>query len=149
MERDLGIVIGFGPAGRAAAERIAELGGSIVVIDQNSTSAVDARRLGYRAVTGDATHLEVLEHAGLARAAFVVVTVPGAVPALQLVRSVRLRAPEALLLVRARFHRSLPDLLAAGAHVVVDEEHEVGRRVAEAYEDLLQTTGQQDSPDAG
>ena len=131
------IVIGFGPCGRAAAERIAELGGHVVVIDQNPAATRDARHLGYRTVTGDASAAVVLDHARLRSAAFVVVTVPGATTALGIVDYVRRAAPSAQLLVRGRFHRSLPSLRAAGAHVVVDEEHEVGRLIAETYEEVV------------
>lgn len=128
------LVIGFGPAGRAAAERIAELGCRVVVVEQNPLAAVEAARLEYRAITGDARYGEVLEHAGLGQADFVVVTVPVAETAIHIVRLVRQRVPKAVVVVRGRFHRSLPELSAAGAHIVVDEEHEVGRLIAEAFE---------------
>ena len=135
---EFGIVIGYGPAGRAACESIAEVDARhLVVVDQNPTAARDARALGYSAVTGDARHSEVLDYAGIREAAFVVVTVPGADTALHIVRSVRQHAPEARILVRARFHRSIGEIMAAGAHVVVDEEHEVGRLIAKAHADEL------------
>jgi CPA2 family monovalent cation:H+ antiporter-2 len=38
LDVELAIVIGFGPAGRAAADRIAELGSHVVVVDQNPTA---------------------------------------------------------------------------------------------------------------
>ena len=136
-DTDVVIVIGYGPAGRAASERIAELGCHVVIVDQNPEAARDARSLGYSAVTGDARYAEVLDHAGLQEAAFVVVTVPGADIALHIVRYVRQHAPDAQVLVRARFHRSLPELIAAGAHVVIDEEQEVGRQIARAYENAV------------
>jgi CPA2 family monovalent cation:H+ antiporter-2 len=144
------IIIGFGPAGRAAAERIAELDCHVVVVDQNPAAAQDARRLGYSAVTGDACYAEVLDHAGLREAACVVVTVPAAAAALRIVTDVRLSAPAAQLLVRARFHRSFAELSTAGAHVVVDEEHEVGRQIAKAYEDMVarSTRDEQSAPAA-
>jgi CPA2 family monovalent cation:H+ antiporter-2 len=132
----VGIVIGFGPAGRAVSERIAEIGCRVVVVDENPAAARDARSLGYGVVTGDARYGEVLEHAGLQRASLVVVTVPETTTVLQIVRYVRLHASTAQVLVRARFHRYLPDIQAAGAHAVVDEEHEVGRLIARAYEEL-------------
>ena len=129
------LVVGFGPAGRAAAERIAELGCHVVVVDQNPAATRDARALGYSSVAGDAHYVEVLEHAGLKDAISVVVTVPAATSALSILRQVRASAPEAMVMVRARFHRSLPELRAAGAHVIIDEEHEVGRLCAETFEE--------------
>ena len=131
---DAVVVIGFGPAGRAAAERIAELGYTVTIVDQNPAAGKDARALGYGAVIGDAYYPEVLEHAGLPSAVCVVVTVPGASVALRIVNYLRIAAPHVQILVRARFHRSLADLNAAGAHVVVDEESGVGRQIAGAFE---------------
>ena len=133
----LALVVGFGPAGRAACERIAELGCRVVVVDQNPASARDAHSLGYRVVTGDALNGDVLDHAGLREASFVVVTVPSGETALRIVQYVRITAHDACVLVRARFHRSLAALKDTGAHVVVDEENEVGRQIALAYEALV------------
>ena len=132
----LAIVVGFGPAGRAASQRLVDLGCSIVVVDQNPTAAHDARALGYGAITGDAEYPEVLEHAGLARASLFVVTVPQSRTAQQIVRFVAMHAPACLMLVRARFHRSVTALKDAGAHVVIDEEHEVGRQIAAAFHEI-------------
>lgn len=136
-ETNIGIVIGFGPAGRAASERIAELGCHIIVVDQNPTAAREAKALGYGAVTGDARYSDILDHAGLSRATLVVVTLPGTESVLEIVRDIRLNFPDILVLVRARFHRSIAALQAAGAHVVIDEEHEVGRLIAEAYGSII------------
>ena len=129
------VVVGFGPAGRAAAERVAEAGARAVVVDQNPKSIREARRLGYDAVTGDARHVEVLEHAHVTHASHVLVTLPGPEAAAQVVRTVRLMAPRVTILARSRFHRTLGLLTAAGAHTLVDEEYESGRRLAEAWEE--------------
>ena len=101
--------------------------------------------LGYRVVTGDALNGEVLDHAGLREANFVVVTVPSGETALRIVQYVRITAHDACVLVRARFHRSLAALKDTGAHVVVDEENEVGRQIASAYE-VLVTRQSESSP---
>ncbi|MFT5052091.1 MAG: CPA2 family monovalent cation:H+ antiporter-2 [Chlamydiales bacterium] len=133
---NIAVVIGFGPAGRAASERIAEAGCHVVVVDENPTAAREAQALGYGSVTGDARYSDVLAHAGIQNAAVVIVTLPGAETAIEVVRDIRLHNPAAFVFVRARFHRSLTALKAAGAHVVIDEEHEVGRLIAEAYETI-------------
>jgi CPA2 family monovalent cation:H+ antiporter-2 len=144
-----GIIIGFGPAGRAAAERITELGCHVVIVDQNPTAAGEARALGYGAVIGDACHADVLEHAGLRKATLLIVTVPVSNIALEIVRSVRHQAPEVPILVRARFHRAVTELQEAGAIVVVDEEHEVGRLLARAYKRLLKRGEESPPPPSG
>lgn len=144
-----GLVVGFGPAGRAAAERIAELDCRVVIVDQNPTAAGEAMALGYGAVTGDARQGEILEHAGLRKATLVIVTVPVSNVALEIVRYVRQQAPEVPVLVRARFHRALSELQEAGAVVVVDEEHEVGRLLARAYKRMLKRGKELPPPSAG
>lgn len=136
-ESEFSIVIGFGPAGRLASERIAELGYGITVIDQNPSAVRDARSLGYGAIAGDARYAGVLEHARLSKAAAVVITVPSHDLAVQIVRYIGQAAPDAAIFARARFHRSVPELVAAGASVVIDEEQEVGRQIARACEDAL------------
>lgn len=135
------IVIGFGPAGRAASERIAETGCPLLIIEQNPTAAKDARALGYGIVIGDARQADVLDHAGLWTARAVVVTIPSAVDAVAVVRLVRHQVPGVPVLVRARFHSSLVALRTAGAHRVVDEEHEVGRMIAQAYRETVVEPG--------
>lgn len=131
------IVIGFGPAGRAASERIADGNGPVLVVEQNPGAAADAKKLGYGVIVGDALQGEVLDHAHLGKARAVVITIPVADAALALVHLVRQRVPGIPVLVRARFHRSLAALQEAGAQVVVDEEYEVGRQIAKAYREAL------------
>ena len=136
-EADTVVVVGFGPAGRVASERIAASGARVSVVDQNPDAVREASALGYHAVTGDARYPHVLDHALLERATCVVVTVPTTGTAVEIVRYVRQGRADLRVLARARFHRHVPDLVAAGAEVVVDEEHEVGLRVASAFEERM------------
>lgn len=66
----------------------------------------------------------------LREASFVVVTVPSAETALRIAQYMRIAAHDACRLVRARLQRSLVDLEAARAHVVVVEGHEDGCQIA-------------------
>jgi len=125
------LVIGFGPAGRLVCDRLSE-GRTVTVIDQNPQFAPVARALGYHAVTGDARNAEVLEHAGIEQAALIVVTVPTPDAVVDIVRLVRELSPPTRVLARGRFQRSTEAIRVAGAHVIADEEHEVGRWLAEA-----------------
>jgi len=127
------LLVGFGPAGRGAAERILASGQALTVIDQNSATSRTARTLGFTAVTGDARHAEVLEHAGVRAAWLVVVTIPDPRAAAGVVSLVRAIAPQAIVIARARFHIHRQDIEGAGAHVVIDEEQDVGERIAAAY----------------
>lgn len=125
------IIVGFGPAG----QRIAELTMGdpelpIIVIEMNQNTAGHAEAYGLPVQLGDATREEVLEHAGVRAARAVAVTLPDPRLARQVVEQVRGLAPDALLVVRARYHVHRWQLNVAGAHIVVDEEDEVGARIA-------------------
>ena len=54
-----------------------------------------------------------------------------------MVESVRALAPEAVILVRARYHIHRWQLDVAGAQVVVDEESVVGARIAEETREVV------------
>jgi CPA2 family monovalent cation:H+ antiporter-2 len=130
------VVVGFGPAGRAVAEMAAKAGRGVVVIDLSPQLVADARARGHHAWLGDASSGEVLEHAHVESARAVVVTLPDHRAALQVIQGVRARAASVQLIARARYHLYAGELSRAGATAVIDEEHEVGRRLAEAAEAL-------------
>lgn len=130
---DLGliVIVGFGPAGQRVAEGL--LGSHqhlMVAIDLNPDNIEIAQRYGLKAYPGDATQREILEHAGIYKARVFVTTVPDHNTARHLIRLVRDLAPEVFIVTRCRYHVLHWELLAAGADEVVDEEDQLGRRLA-------------------
>jgi len=124
------IIIGFGPAGEAVAQKVQGSSKCVTVIDLNPSSQARANQLGYIGHIGDAMHADVLEHAGIASASAVVVTIPDPAAARSIVALIRSIAPEVHIIARARYHRFLSELQQGGAHEVVDEERLVGMRLA-------------------
>ncbi len=124
------LIIGFGPAGQAVAQAISALAARVTIVDLNSEMIPAARQLGFTGHLGDAMHADVLDHLGITSAAAVVVTIPDPATARAIVALIRSIAPQAHIIVRARYHRFLDDLWAQGAHEVVDEEKIVGLRLA-------------------
>ena len=57
-------------------------------------------------------------------------TVPDPAAAQQITRQLHAIAPSTPIVTRARYHRYIPDLLGAAATVTIDEETEVGLRIA-------------------
>jgi CPA2 family monovalent cation:H+ antiporter-2 len=132
------LILGFGPAGQRVAEEL--LSGhhdQLIVVDLNFDNVAIAQRYGLSAYLGDATQTDVLEHAGIHRADIVVVTIPSPSTTRRLIPLLRRLAPAALLLVRSRYHVHRWELLRAGAHEVVDEEDQVGHRLAEEVRRVL------------
>ncbi|MBW7997646.1 MAG: sodium:proton exchanger [Candidatus Glassbacteria bacterium] len=128
------IIIGFGPAGQQAAERLLPvMRGRLAVVDYNPDNSDWAHSLGIPFVIGDARRRELLEHLHLERAEALIVTVPDQDAVRQIIHLVKSTAPELRLLVRARYHIFKWELVVAGAEVVVDEEAQVGIRLAEEF----------------
>jgi len=118
------IVAGYGPSGKEVVRALQERGFEPYVLDVNPNTA------GGFIHFGDASRPEILEHAGIEKALAFVVTVPDPQVAQTMVACARRLAPELPVIVRSRYNRFLPDLLAAGATLAVDEESSVGRLLA-------------------
>ena len=58
-----------------------------------------------------------------------VVTVPDHRTAAQMIRQIKGLVPHLPVITRARYHVYAEELRAAGAHVIVDEEQEIGHRL--------------------
>ncbi len=128
---DLIVIVGFGPAGQRVAEGLMDSHQEqMVAIDLNPANIEIARRYGLKAHLGDATQREILEHAGIDKACAFVVTVPDPTTTRNLIYLVRDLAPDVFIVVRCRYHVLHWELLGAGAHEVVDEEDQLGRRLA-------------------
>lgn len=129
------VLVGFGPAGRAAFEAFSdELRGSTVVIEASAALRATAESVGARTETGDARRREVLEHAGVRGAEVVVVTISDPATVAQVSALCRGIAPEARIVARARYHAVRAEIGQAGACTVIDEEVLVGRQLAAATE---------------
>ncbi|MDP7349033.1 MAG: NAD-binding protein, partial [Phycisphaeraceae bacterium] len=129
VHRDHVIVVGFGPAGRRAAEVLRRRDLAVLVIDLQPRNVQEAQRQQLAAVVGDATSAEVWRQVHLPVARAVAVTVPDHDTAIQVIHRAKSIAPHVPVIVRARDHVFLQDMTAAGALAVVDEEHLAGRRL--------------------
>lgn len=140
------IVIGFGPAGEAIGTTLEGYGDRVSVIDLNPASIRRAQRLGFMGHIGDAALPEVLEHAGIAHANAVVVTVPDPAAARKIVELVKSMVPGVHIIARSRYHRYFAELQAAGADEVVDEERIVGAILAARMRGRLRNDEEPNTP---
>lgn len=115
------IVCGFGRMGRSLCHELIRAGRRqrFVVIDRDATSIADARDLGYHALCGDATDDELLEQAGIDRAAGLAAVLPSDADNLFVVMSARLLAKDLQILARATGEKAAAKLERAGANRVV------------------------------
>ena len=125
------LIIGFGPAGRQVAEGLLAVGMKPEVLELNPSAINVGKQLGVHVHMGDASRPEVLAHAGVREASVVVVTLPDSRAVKHVIENVRALAPNVHIIARGRYHRYIQEIADAGAQIVVDEEHGVGKQLAE------------------
>lgn len=116
------IIAGFGPGGRAVADRLASMSVPYVIVDLNASTVQRQASAGRRVVYGDISNPDVLDAAGITDAAAVIVTIPDDDAALRAVAAVRQAAPEVFIGVRTQFLSGKMRALSLGADEVVVAE---------------------------
>ena len=115
---------------RVASALIAELraqGGQmldrLLVVDFNPVARRELQALGVKSVYGDISHMETLQHAGIADVKVVLCTIPDSILKgthnLRLIRQVRKLAPQAKLLVTAETTKAALGMYQEGADYVL------------------------------
>jgi voltage-gated potassium channel len=133
MERDIArmerhvIVCGWGRVGREVAQFLANAGKEVVVIDRDLELLSG---VGHASVSGDATDDEVLQQAGIYRAATLIAALDTDAGNLYLTMASRSMRPDIQIIARVRTESSEPKLLRAGADRVVNPQLLGGDRMA-------------------
>jgi CPA2 family monovalent cation:H+ antiporter-2 len=132
------LVVGTGPAGLKVVNGLMEAGLKPVVIEMNPAGREYEERLGIEVHLGDASHEDVLKHAGLSDVCMAVITIPDPGMAIRIVQMMRRLRPDLSIVARCRYHRRVADLEKAGADVVVDEESTIGEMLTRRIKDDLE-----------
>lgn len=132
------VIVGYGPVGQTACRILKEFGVRPVVVDLNLDTIRGLVESGQLAIYGDATRRDILEAAGIAKAKYLLVTIPEV-----LVRTVSILAakdlnPDLRVFARARYIQEHAWLEKVGATAVVTEEAETAVGLAVV---LLQEVG--------
>ncbi len=130
--KPLAIIVGYGPVGRLVHAMLRDAGMEVVVIDLNIDTIRSLAATGQHAIYGDANRREVLEHAGIRRAAALVVTLPHSEGRADLVLTARELNATVDITIRARYLTESDVLKKAGANTVIVEEGETGVAIARA-----------------
>jgi CPA2 family monovalent cation:H+ antiporter-2 len=118
------VIVGFGVAGRFAAQALSTCDLPYVVFELNAESVRQAKAQGLPVYYGDATSEEALGHAHLQSARALVIMINDPQAAQRIVDTARRVAPDVPILVRARYLGERPHLLSIGARDVVADEVE-------------------------
>ncbi len=140
------LIAGFGRVGQTVAQMANAQGLRHLGIDFDPRRVADCRRRDLSVFFGDASRLELLQAAGAARAAAVVVTLDRADQADRLVAALRADYPDLPIYARARDIGHAAALRAAGAMVAVPEAIEGSLQLgASLLEGLGQEAGEVES----
>jgi monovalent cation:H+ antiporter-2, CPA2 family len=116
------IIAGFGPVGRALADRFAVQGVDFTVVELNAATVKRQYTLGRRVVYGDITNREVLESARLHESDAVLLTIPDDESTMRACQVIRDAAPHVFLAARTNFLSGKFVALQLGADCVTVEE---------------------------
>lgn len=132
------LIIGYGPAGHRTAMALRRMHAKqTTVIDLNTQLVKTAKGHGFSAMVGDATRREVLEHIHIQRMALIIITLPDPDAARTIIHHCKYLAPHTPMIARSRYHVFRWELQLAGALEVIDEEEQVGLRIAATAKRLL------------
>jgi monovalent cation:proton antiporter-2 (CPA2) family protein len=112
------IVAGFGRFGQIVTRVLNGLRVSATLIDHDPNQVELVRRFGNPAYYGDASRLDVLERAGVARARLLVVALDDEEAALRTVRQVRRRYPNLAIIARAHSRTDAYEYMDLGVPAV-------------------------------
>jgi len=115
------IICGYGRCGQNLARMLEREGIPYLALDLDPDRVRQAAAAGDSVVFGDASRLQALMAAGLARATALVVTYQDVPGALKVLANARAHAPQVPVIVRTQDDRDLEKLQAAGATEVVPE----------------------------
>jgi CPA2 family monovalent cation:H+ antiporter-2 len=121
------VVVGYGRLGRLLCDELRAQGDPLLVMEMEHERVEELHALGIRAITGQASCDEALAAANLGAAKALLVTVPDAFEAGEIVRAARKLNPRLTICARAGSGAAAAHLRAHGANLVVSGEREMAR----------------------
>ena len=121
------VVVGYGRLGRLLCDGLLARGRPLLAMEMEPERVEALRRQGIRTISGQASRDEALVAANLGAASALLVTVPDAFEAGEIVRVARQLNPRLTICVRAGSGAAVAHLRGQGADLVVSGEREMAR----------------------
>ncbi|MGI4983372.1 MAG: YbaL family putative K(+) efflux transporter [Janthinobacterium lividum] len=121
------IIVGYGRVGREVAKALQAEHAAFVVVDDRLDIVSRLHDEGTTAVCGNGVMVDVLEQAGIASARYLVMSIPNAFEAAEVIRQARELGPQVHVLARAHSSAEIAHLEQHGAHRVVLGQREIAR----------------------
>lgn len=124
------ILIGFGHFGSNVGRFLRSHGIEATILDNDSNRVDLLRKMGFEVYYGDATRLDLLESAGIARARFLISTIGNPDVNVELARVIQEKYPEVKLMMRAKGWYDAYEMLNLGIENVYRESLETSVKLA-------------------
>ena len=144
-ERPAIVVLGAGRVGRVVVGAVRTRGFRCIAVDRDQRQLDEVARLGAATLFGDVASHAILARCGLGRARMLVVAVGDPLSARLAVERARAINPRLTIVSRARGHREIEPLFAAGVSRVADPEVEAALELARAALHRMGVSGPEQS----
>lgn len=125
------VLIGYGRVGRLVGDTLKQDGWPLLVIEDAAEAIERLRAQGIEAIAGNAAEDPVLHAANLAQARLLLVAIPNAFEAGQIVQQARAANPALEIVARAHFDAEVDHLMQFGANRVIMGEREIAHAMLE------------------
>jgi CPA2 family monovalent cation:H+ antiporter-2 len=137
------VVVGYGPIGQTVARLLSDRGIEPTIVEMNIETFRKLKAQNRRVVHGDASQEDVLEKAGIHRAASIILTASGSNGSAEAIRQARNMNPEIHIVARADYLGQSEVLIKAGADEVFSGEGELVLAMTDSILRELGTTPDQ------
>lgn len=126
------VLVGFGPTGRILKRILNDNGVEVIIVEMNIDTVTAIREQGGDIVYGDASHREILRHAGIEYAESLILS--ASIPDAKEIVGVALELnPHIDVMIHTKYMRDVDILKEAGASQVFSSESEVALSMAEYF----------------
>ncbi len=127
------ILVGYGRVGRIIGTALRERKERFLVIETSDPLIAELREANIEAIAGNAARPDVLKAANLARAKYIIIAIPEAFEAGQVVHQARADNPNSQIIARAHSDAEVEHLNSLGADTVIMGEREIARGMIEDF----------------
>jgi len=128
---DHAVVVGYGRVGSLVAQGFKKQGIDVVVVEGRQDLVARAREDGFGVVRANAAQPGISDKTNLLSARWLVVAIPSAFEAGQIVEHARAESPNLTILARAHFDAEVEHLKKSGASFIVMGEREIAKAMLE------------------
>jgi CPA2 family monovalent cation:H+ antiporter-2 len=127
------ILVGYGRVGRIIGTALRERKERFLVIETSDSLIAELREANIEAIAGNAARPDVLARANLARAKYIIIAIPEAFEAGQVVQQARADNPNSQIIARAHSDAEVEHLNSLGADTVIMGEREIAHGMIEDF----------------